>query len=284
MAHPAESIVHRSDGYERRRPEQTPLYQLVAEHWPAFRERAEEFGGLPKFVVQEFDEYLKCGRVEEGCLQLVCRDCGHSELVAFSCKKRGFCPSCIGRRMADTAVHLEQEVLPEVPVRHWICSLPWGLRALLGYDRELAAEVVAAFVKELSRSLKRRAKKQLGLASVERASTGAVASIQRTDSALRLNVHFHVLALDGVYVRDDITSELVFHALPTPTAEQVADVARRTADRVEQILVRHGRSPAAPVAEVRGIDLFARSSTVGTDGSSSGCAATSLVPPWPKSV
>ncbi len=23
--------------------------------------------------------------------------------VAFSCKKRGFCPSCCGRRMADTA-------------------------------------------------------------------------------------------------------------------------------------------------------------------------------------
>jgi hypothetical protein len=23
-------------------------------------------------------------------------------------------------------------------VRHWICSFPWGLRALLGYDRNLA--------------------------------------------------------------------------------------------------------------------------------------------------
>ncbi len=42
----------------------------------------------------------------------------------------------------DTAVHLEQSVLPRVPIRHWICSLPWGLRALLGYDRKLCAEVV----------------------------------------------------------------------------------------------------------------------------------------------
>jgi len=69
--------------------------------------------------------------------------------------------------MTDTAVHLEQRVLPEVPIRHWIGSLPWGLRALLGYDRRLCARVLAAFVGELARSLKRRAKRLLGLGSVK---------------------------------------------------------------------------------------------------------------------
>lgn len=58
------------------------LYQTVAEHWPAFVERAEEHGGLPRFVVKEFEEYLRCGRLEHGCLHLVCRECGYSELVA----------------------------------------------------------------------------------------------------------------------------------------------------------------------------------------------------------
>ena len=57
--------------------------------------------------------------------------------------------------MSDTAVHLEQEVLPEVPVRHWVCSFPWGVRAVLGYDKELGREAASAFAKELSRSLKR---------------------------------------------------------------------------------------------------------------------------------
>lgn len=38
---------------------------------------------------------------------------------------------CMGRRMADSAVHLEQSVLAAVLIRHWICPLPWGLRALL---------------------------------------------------------------------------------------------------------------------------------------------------------
>lgn len=238
----------RHDDYARHQPEETVLYQTVAEHWPAFRERAEEAGGLPKFIVRELEDYLRCGLLEHGCLHLECRSCGYSQLVPLSCKRRGFCPSCLGRRIADTALHLEQNVLPAVPVRHWICSLPWGLRALLGYDRQLCSEVAAAFVTELSRSLRRRAKRELGLDSVADAHTGAVAAVQRTDSALRLNVHFHVLALDGVYVRererqesdDDIDdAPLVFHPLPTPTR---AEVARRTAERIEKILHAHGRS------------------------------------------
>jgi hypothetical protein len=144
--------------------------------------------------------------------------------------------------MTDTALHLERAVLPAVPIRHWICSLPWGLRALLGYDRKLCSEVASAFVGEMLRSLRRRAKRLLSLASVADAHPGAVAAVHRADSALRLNVHFHVLALDGVYVRNDTTGSLVFHPLPTPTQAEVADVARRTAARIERLLRKHGRS------------------------------------------
>ena len=109
----------RNGGYARRRPEDTVLYQTIARHWPAFSERMEEHGGLPSFVRDEFEAYLQCGRLECGFLELECRQCGHSQLVALSCKKRGWCPSCLGRRMSDGAVHLEQCVLAEVPVRHW---------------------------------------------------------------------------------------------------------------------------------------------------------------------
>ena len=245
MGHPAHArgtSYPRRDGYTRRNPEQSVLYKVVQAEWPALRERAEEQGGLPKFVVREFEEYLRCGVLSAGCLHLVCRSCGHDEVVALSCKRRGFCASCLGRRMADTSVHLEQNVLPPVPIRHWICSLPWGLRALLGYDRELCAAVADAFVRELSRSLRRRAKATLSLRTMADAHTGALVAVQRTDSALRLNVHFHVLALDGVYVRDSVTGPLVFHALGTPKRSDVADIAARTAERIEKILRARGRS------------------------------------------
>jgi hypothetical protein len=144
--------------------------------------------------------------------------------------------------MADTALHLVGQVIPEVPVRQWVCSLPWRLRVLLGYDRRLCADVLEAFVVELSRSYKRRAKASLSLQTVDDALAGAVSVIQRGDSALRLNVHFHVLALDGAYVRPPDGGAPVFHALAAPSAEEITDVATRTARRVEKILTRHGRT------------------------------------------
>lgn len=91
-AHPHGRGPARYDSYARRRPEDTLLYQTIAEHWPAFSERLERRGGLPRFVEREFEEYLKCGLLEFGFLELECRECGHSELVALSCKRRGFCP------------------------------------------------------------------------------------------------------------------------------------------------------------------------------------------------
>jgi hypothetical protein len=239
---PHTTTTRRRDGYERHRPEDGVLYQTIAAHWPAFNEEMEAHGGLPDFVRHQFERFLTCGILEHGCLHLQCRECGHSQLVAFSCKGRGVCNSCAGRRMVDAAVHLEANVLPEVNIRHWVCTLPWGIRALLGYDKQLCAATLAAFVKECFRSLKQRAKARLGLASVRHALTGAVAAIQRTDSSLRLNVHFHVLVLDGVYVRDATTRELEFHSLPAPTTAEVADVALRTAQRLDKLLRAQGRS------------------------------------------
>ena len=91
----------RAGEYARHRPEQTLLYQLVEQYYPAFvahlaaRERT-----LPVHVQREFEDYLKCGRLEHGFLRVRCADCHAERLVAFSCKRRGFCPSCGARRMA----------------------------------------------------------------------------------------------------------------------------------------------------------------------------------------
>ena len=60
-----------------------------------------------------------------------CEQCHAEKLVAFSCKKRGFCPSCGGRRMAESAALLVDEVLPERPLHQWVLSLPHALRFLL---------------------------------------------------------------------------------------------------------------------------------------------------------
>ena len=242
----------RADGYAPRRPEDTLLYALVSEHWPRFRERAEAQGGLPKFVEEELDAYLRCGILEYGLVQLACCGCGHEMVVGFSCKRRGFCPSCLGRRMSDIAAHLVDSVLPEVPIRQWVCSLPWRLRCALGYDRRLCADVLGAFTDALKRSLRWRAKRKFGLRSVRDAQIGALTFVQRADSALRLNVHFHTLALDGVYVRDE-EGELQFRELGEPTPEEVAQVAVWTHASLVRVLKRYGRS----LEGVSDVDSFA---------------------------
>ena len=65
---PAGRCIH----YERRRPEETTLYQLVQEHLETFLAQVElETGaGLPKFVQEEFDAFPSLGAVGDTSLYL----------------------------------------------------------------------------------------------------------------------------------------------------------------------------------------------------------------------
>ena len=67
---------------------------------------------LPIHIKKEFEASLICGRLEQGFLRVRCEACHHERLVAFSCKKSGFCPSCGARRMAESAALLVDDVLP----------------------------------------------------------------------------------------------------------------------------------------------------------------------------
>src|SRR5690242_3145989 len=93
--------------YARRRPEETTLYQVIQEHLESFlaQVEAETGASLPDFVKDEFEAFLESGILAHGFLRLRCGECAHEKLVAFSCKRRGFCPSCGARRMAETAAH-----------------------------------------------------------------------------------------------------------------------------------------------------------------------------------
>ena len=246
-AHAHRAIGDTPSGHPERRPERTLLHRTLSAHWPRFKRRADEHGGLPEFVVREFEDYLDCGRYERGCVVARCQGCGHERVVGLSCKHRGFCPSCCGRRMADSAANLVERVLPQERIRQWVASFPWQLRYAMGFDRELCAAVMGAFTAELEHSYRWRAKRALALRSVRQVHTGSVTFVQRFDSALRLSPHAHTLCLDGVYVRPrPADGALRFHPLPEPTPAEVAEVALRTATRIERVLRSRGRELDAP--------------------------------------
>ena len=128
--------------YERHRPEASLLYQIIEQHWPQFQAAlARQSKHLPKFVMQEFEEYLKCGRLEHGFLRVRCESCHDEKPVAFSCKRRGFCPSCGARRMADSAAHLVDGILPDKPIRQWVLSVPFPLRFLFAAQPGVMSKV-----------------------------------------------------------------------------------------------------------------------------------------------
>ena len=122
-----------------------------------------------------------------------CCDCGKDDVVAFSCKGRGFCPSCSTARMVDTAAWLVDAVIPAVPVRQWVLSLPYRVRVLCAYDASVCRLVRSVLLRAVSGFYERTARR----AGVSRPRAGAVALVQRFDSGLRLNVHFHVLWAAG---------------------------------------------------------------------------------------
>ena len=220
--------------YQRHRPEQTLLYQLVEKHYPAFAEMMQSQGkALPYHVIKEFEEFLKCGRLEHGFLRIVCDDCKHEKLVAFSCKRRGFCPSFGARRMAESAKLLVDDVLQGYPVRQWVLSLPIPLRLLLArYPKELS-NVLQIVHRAISTDIIHRSgylKKQ--------AKTGAVTYIQRFGSALNLNIHFHMLFLEGVITQEH--GKMTFKRVKAPSHSNMEALVNTISQRIAQYLEKAG--------------------------------------------
>jgi len=128
--------------YNRREPADSPLYRILYHHREEFEFRYEklfqqQYGFLRKEVLEVFDAYLNCGILRHGCARAVCEDCEHSVLIAFSCKKRGVCPSCAAKRAHIFAENLHQNVLLPYPHKHAVFTIPVRLRIYFKYDREL---------------------------------------------------------------------------------------------------------------------------------------------------
>jgi len=58
---------------------------------------------LPRHFTREFEDYLACGRLENGFLRVCCQSCSHEHLVAFSCKRLGFCGAAFGPAVVPDA-------------------------------------------------------------------------------------------------------------------------------------------------------------------------------------
>jgi hypothetical protein len=137
--------------------------------------------------------------------------------------------------MAEQAAHLVDRVLPHVPIRQWVLTLPHRLRYRCAYDHALSRAVLGVAVRAVLGFYRRRARRT----GVHDGRSGAVTVIQRFGGGLQLNVHFHSLLLDGV-LAERADGVLEFHPAEAPSDHEVARLLATIYRRVRRLLARRG--------------------------------------------
>jgi len=101
--------------------------------------------------------------------------------------------------MSNTAAHLMDHIIPpDVTLRQWVLTVPFELRLLLVAKPEALSAVGRIFVQEIQRWPQQRAR-ALGF---EQAEGAAVSFCQRFGSSLNLNIHWHVIVPDALFLPD----------------------------------------------------------------------------------
>ena len=223
--------------YNQRKPENTVLHQVIRKNFGKFQALMEEKGkNIPSYVLQEFEDYLSCGDPTQGFARLKCNDCGHEKILPFSCKKRGFCPSCCGRRMNEAEAHLVESVFPIQNTRQWVLSIPIPLRMYSARNRKLINLLHGIFQESIMCLIK----KKLRSIGIENTKGGGVVFIQRLGGAINLNVHFHAIFLDGGYTEEQ-DGNFKFHDIADLlSSEDVCWAVQRIAEKSVKALRKLG--------------------------------------------
>ena len=130
-------------------------------------------------------------------------------------------------------------VLPWVPVRQWVLTMPYRLRYQMAWNHGLSRAVLRVYTRAL-RDVYRRDARARG---IDGGQTGMVTALQRAGGALNVNLHFHTLVLDGVFTEAP-GGAMTFHPAPGPSDAEVAAALATIRQRVQRLLVRHGLEPA----------------------------------------
>ena len=186
-----------SSVYRPRKPQDSQYYQCVEDNFETFEQVYEDrferqYGFFRPYVRHVIYRYLDCGILYNGFARVRCEECGHEYLLAFSCKRRHFCPSCHQKRVVEFGEWLCQEVIKAVPHRHFILSIPKILRKYFLYDRNLLSELSRCAWESLKVFFQE-------IVPVEDAVPGGVIAIQSFGDFLGFNPHLHVLSTDGCF-------------------------------------------------------------------------------------
>jgi hypothetical protein len=141
-------------------------------------------------VIQEVvEKYLDCGNPMCGFARIRCPDSGEERLLMFSCKTRGFCPSCHAKRREEWGEWMREELLLDVSHRQVVFTVPKMLRLFFRFKRKLLNSLCLSAVRTLV--------KYLHTATGLELMPGVVAVIQAFGDRINFHPHIHVLMTEG---------------------------------------------------------------------------------------
>jgi len=186
--------------YRQRHPERTVFYRVLFHYFDEFVAEYEnrferEYGYLRPVIKEVVEKYLDCGNPKCGFARIRCPDCGTERLLTFSCKVRGFCPSCHSKRREEWGEWMREKLLIDVPHRQVVFTIPKMLRVFFKYNRSLLSGLCLCGKEALLKYFMAVAGREL--------TPGIIAVIQSFGSRINLHSHLHFLVSEGGSDREE---------------------------------------------------------------------------------
>jgi len=198
--------------YRPRQPRTSPAWQILHDHAAKPPGHSVEAAGA-------IAAFLACGDLHAGLTRLLCPDCGHEFLLAFTCKQRGLCASCHQRRTLIEGALIADEICAPVPHRHLVLTIPRLIRNAFKFDRILLGELYHAAHAAIATWLRQRTGQRQG-------QPGLVVAVQTFGDFLFWHPHVHVLAAAGVFAPNGD-----FHLAPPGGWQELAELWHHTVPR-----------------------------------------------------
>jgi ribosomal protein S27E len=170
-----------------------------------------EYGFFRPIVKEVVEKYLDCGNPKCGFARIRCPDCRQERLVMFSCRTRGFCPSCHAKRLEEWGEWMRETLLLDVPHRQIVFTIPKRLRVFFKFNRSLLGDLCRCALRALSRYFE--------IVTGSALTPGVIAAIQTFGDRMNLHPHLHDLVTEG-----GVDETGVFHKIPRIDDSRLAEL------------------------------------------------------------
>jgi hypothetical protein len=167
--------------------------RFLAEYESRFE---KPYGFLRPIIKEVVERYLDCGNPRCGFARIRCPDCHTEHLLMFSCRTRGFCPSCHAKRLEEWGEWVRETLLLDVPHRQVVFTIPRMLRIFFKYNRRLLGDLCRSALRSLTCYFETVAQSEL--------MPGVIAAIQTFGTRINVHPHLHFLVAEGGVDKADV--------------------------------------------------------------------------------